>query len=226
MIDMTEVVALLPMKGHSERVAGKNLRPLAGRPLYHWVMETLLSTSAIAEVVVDTDSDEIASDVHRNFPDVSVRERPSDLVGDLVAMHDIVARFVAEHLEGEIFLQTHATNPLLTSSSLERAIQTFLADDIHDSLMSVTTWQTRLYDHTGRALNHDPNVLLRTQDLPPVYEENSSFYVAPRAVITATGRRIGRNPLLFPLDRLESIDVDEEIDFRVVECLVERGLDG
>ena len=71
---MAVVIALLPMKGHSERVAGKNLRPLAGRPLYHWVMQTLLATKMISEVVVDTDSDEIAGDVRRNFPDIPVRE--------------------------------------------------------------------------------------------------------------------------------------------------------
>ena len=223
---MAVVIALLPMKGHSERVAGKNLRPLAGRPLYHWVMRTLLATKMISEVVVDTDSDEIADDVRLNFPDVPVRERPSDLVGDLVAMHDIVARFVAEHPSGEVFVQTHATNPLLRHQSLERAIQTFLNDDAHDSLMSVTGWQARLYDHEGRALNHDPNVLLRTQDLPRVYVENSNFYVASREVILATGKRIGSNPLLFPLGRLESLDIDDESDFRVAECLVEESLNG
>ncbi|MGC2241644.1 MAG: acylneuraminate cytidylyltransferase family protein, partial [Acidimicrobiia bacterium] len=169
---MTEVVALLPMKGHSERVAGKNLRPLGGRPLYHWIMDSLLAVGRISSVVVDTDSELIAEDVARSFLGVTIRERPADLRGDAIPMHDVVARFVSETPAGEVFLQTHATNPFVRPQTLTLAIETFLHDEEHDSLMSVTEWRTRLYDRVGRPLNHDPDVLLRTQDLNPVFEEN------------------------------------------------------
>jgi len=219
---MTEIVALLPMKGHSERVTGKNLRPMAGRPLYHWIMGSLLATAAISEVVVDTDSEELADDVAANFGSVTIRERPDELRGDLVPMHDIVARFVSEHATLDHVLQTHATNPLLTSETLARAVETYLGDESHDSLMSVTEKRVRLFDDGGRPLNHDPEVLLRTQDLAPVYEENSNIYIASRAVVTSTGMRIGADPLLFPIDRIESLDIDEEIDFTIVKCLLER----
>jgi CMP-N-acetylneuraminic acid synthetase len=217
---MADVVALLPVKGHSERVPGKNLRPLAGRPLYHWILDTLLSVPSIATVVVDTDSEAIADDAASSFPSVAVRQRPDDLLGDEVPMHHIVARFVAEHPDGEVFLQTHATNPLLTSATIAKAIDAFMGDGDHDSLMSVTEWQTRFYDHRGDPVNHDPEVLLRTQDLDPIYEENSNIYIAPREVISRTGRRVGANPMLFPMERLESIDIDEEIDFVIAECLM------
>jgi CMP-N-acetylneuraminic acid synthetase len=219
---MTEIVALLPMKGHSERVTGKNLRPMAGRPLYHWIMGSLLATAAISEVVVDTDSEELADDVSANFGSVTIRERPEELRGDMVPMHDIVARFVSEHATLDHVLQTHATNPLLTSETLARAVETYLGDGSHDSLMSVTEKRVRLFDDRGRPLNHDPEVLLRTQDLAPVYEENSNIYIASRAVVTSTGMRIGADPLLFPIDRVESLDIDEEIDFTIVKCLLER----
>ena len=219
---MTEIVALLPMKGHSERIAGKNLRPLAGRPLYHWIMSTLLETSAIGEVVVDTDSDEIAGDVSENFPGVTIRRRPADLLGDLVPMHDIVSRFVTDHDSLDVVVQTHATNPLLSPATLAAAIETFLEDADHDSLMAVTEWRTRLFDADSRPINHDPSVLLRTQDLAPVYEENSNLYIAPREVVESSGHRVGSNPLLFPIDRFESLDIDEEIDFVLVECILQR----
>lgn len=214
-----DIVALLPMKGHSERVPGKNLRLFAGRPLYRWVLETLLSVDEVSAVVVDTDSDEIAEDVNSAFPGVEVRERPADLRGDEVPMHDIVARFVAETPTGDVFLQTHSTNPLLAADTVSRAITAFVGEGDHDSLMGVTELHTRLYDHIGRPMNHDPEVLARTQDLPPVLEENSNLYLASREVIMSTGRRIGSNPLLFPIDRHEAIDIDEEIDFVLAECL-------
>ena len=84
--------------------------------------------------------------------------------------------------------------------------------------MSVTRLQTRLYDADARPLNHDPKVLLRTQDLPPVFEENSGMYVFTREQI-AEGRRFGDRPLLFEIDPVEAVDIDEEADFALAEAL-------
>ena len=88
--------------------------------------------------------------------------------------------------------------------------------------MSVTPLQTRLYFESGEPVNHDPAVLLRTQDLPPILEENSCVYIAPTALIAATGRRTGPNPLLFSIQKVEAVDIDDEVDFAVAEALLER----
>ena len=70
----------------------------------------------------------------------------------------------------------------------------------------------------GSALNHDPKVLLRTQDLPPIYEENSNLYLFTAEQI-AGGRRMGDRPILFEIDPLEAVDIDEEPDFVLAEAL-------
>jgi CMP-N-acetylneuraminic acid synthetase len=88
--------------------------------------------------------------------------------------------------------------------------------------MSVTALQTRFYFADGRAVNHDPEVLARTQDLDPIYEENSNIYISPRQQIIDTGRRIGSRPKLFPMPRDQAIDIDEELDFLVAEFLLSR----
>ena len=90
--------------------------------------------------------------------------------------------------------------------------------DNHDSLFSVTRWQTRLYGADGTPINHDPDVLLRTQDLPPVYEENSNLYLFTADQIAA-GRRIGDRPILFEIHPLEAVDIDDEHDFVLAEAL-------
>ncbi|MGH8914240.1 MAG: cytidylyltransferase domain-containing protein [Acidimicrobiia bacterium] len=215
------VAGLIPMKGHSERVPGKNLRPIAGKPLFHWIAETLLGAAAVDEVIVDTDSDVIEEAVRASFPSISLHRRPEHLRGDLVPMHDVVAE-VARSVGHEHILQTHSTNPLLRSATVDAAIAAFLDPGPHDSLMSVTALRTRLYFDDGRPVNHDPAVLVRTQDLDPVYEENSNIYIAPRELITATGKRIGTDPLLFVMPREEAVDIDEELDFLVAEFLLER----
>lgn len=215
------LAALVPMKGHSERVPGKNLRPMAGKPLFHWITKALLGAELVDEVIVDTDSDEIESAVSSAFPSVTVHRRPQHLHGDLVPMHDVVAE-VARGTGHDHILQTHSTNPLLRSSTIDQAISAFRADGEHDSLMSVTELRTRLYFSDGRPVNHDPTILIRTQDLEPVLEENSNVYVAPTNLIVATGKRIGTRPLLYPIPRGEAVDIDEELDFLVAEFLLAR----
>lgn len=215
------LAGLIPMKGHSERVPGKNLRSMAGRPLFHWITIALLGAALVDEVIVDTDSDEIEAAVRASFPDVGIHRRPGHLHGDMVPMHDVVAE-VARSTDHDHILQTHSTNPLLRPETIDAAVAAFMAPGSHDSLMSVTALKTRLYFADGRPVNHDPNVLIRTQDLEPIYEENSNIYIAPVPLIVATGRRIGPSPLLFPVARAEAVDIDDELDFSIAEFLLSR----
>jgi len=128
-----EITGIVPMKGNSERVPGKNLRPIAGRPLFEWVLEALIDARRVDHVFVDTDSEKIADEVTARFPDVGIHIRPVELHGDLVPMHDIVAH-LASVLPGDAFLQTHATNPLLTSATIEKAIEAYEADEIAEAI--------------------------------------------------------------------------------------------
>ena len=217
------VAALIPMKGHSERIPGKNLRLIAGKPLFHWITETLLEARGVDEVIVDTDSQWIEEAVRAIFPDVTIHRRPEHLHGDTVPMHDVVTE-VAKSVDHDHVLQTHATNPLLRSETVDAAIAALFQPGRHDSLMSVTAWRTRLFFEDGRPVNHDPAVLGRTQDLEPIYEENSNIYIAARDLIVSTGRRVGANPLLFPIRREEAVDIDEELDFLVAEFLLSRNV--
>ncbi len=213
------VVALLPMRHDSERVKGKNYRPLAGRPLYHHIVETLIACPLIGEVVIDTDSDLIAADAQDAFDGIRIIMRPDDIRGGDVDMNVVLRNDVAQ-VPADLYVQTHSTNPLLRAQTVTDAIEAYLANrDRHDSLFTVTALQTRLYRADGEAINHDPAVLLRTQDLPPVMEENSCLYVFTAQTLQEHGTRIGATPLLFPIDREEAWDIDEEIDWKIVEAL-------
>lgn len=212
------------MRHQSERVPGKNYRTVGGRPLYAHVLESLLACPEIDRVVVDTDSETIRQGIRRDFPAILLLERPEHLRSGDIPMNRIIAHDV-EVVPAETYLQTHSTNPMLRPRTIQTAIRAFQDDGEHDSLFSVTPMQVRLWTAAGAPINHDPEQLLRTQDLPPVYQENSCLYLFHREVFLARGNRIGKRPRLFPIDRDEAWDVDEEADLAIVDALLRARLE-
>jgi len=217
---LPHITALVPMRHHSQRVPQKNYRLLDGKPLYHHIIATLLAMPEIADVVVDTDSLVIIAGLRESFPTVKVIDRPPELRADDISMNTILQYDISQ-APSDFYLQTHSTNPLLKAETVSRAIHTFLASyPQKDSLFSVTRLQTRLYDQDGKAINHDPRILIQTQDLPPVFEENSCFYLFSAATLAKNGTRIGNTPILFETDPEESWDIDKDFDFKIVEMMI------
>lgn len=219
---MTKIVALVPMRHHSERVPGKNYRPCGGSPLYHHILRTLQQCPEIDRIVVDTDSPVILDGLREDFPDVQAVERPDSLRAGDIPINEVLLHDTAL-VPAELYLQTHSTNPLLRPETISQAMKTFLdSQPTYDSLFSVTRLQTRLWDALGRAVNHNPAVLLRTQDLPPVYEENSCLYLFTRETLAARRNRLGERPLMFEIDPDEAWDIDDELDFQLVDFLIRQ----
>lgn len=220
---MTKIVALLPMKGNSERVPNKNLKDFCGKPLYHLVLETLLASKYITQVVINTDSKNIKQDVEKHFdPRVIIHNRSEEIQGDYVSMNKVIASDISKY-KADLYVQTHSTNPLLKTASIDSAIEKMInhqAEENVDSIFSVTKIQTRLYDQNGNAFNHNPNELIRTQDLPPLFEENSNFFIfTEESFQKSGGKRIGNHPEMFEIDKLEAVDIDEPQDFIIAQAL-------
>lgn len=215
-----KIAALVPMRHHSQRVQNKNFRDLAGRPLFHYIINTLLDCPEIDQVVVNTDSQPIQKDLAENYPQVTVLVRPPELCADEISMNKILL-YDTRQVNADLYLQTHSTNPLLKAATISRAIQEFLANTAgYDSLFSVTRMQTRLWDQDTKPVNHDPEVLLQTQDLPPIYEENSCMYIFTAEILQKRGNRLGKHPMMFETPVEESLDIDEEIDFLIADLLM------
>ena len=220
---MTHTLAVVPMRHNSERVPGKNYRPLAGMPLYHHVIRTLSAVPEIDSVVIDTDSDFIIEDCATHFPHVRVLLRPENLRDGSIAMNDVLLNTL-DQVNADIVLQTHSTNPFLKASTVSAALKLFdKPGSEFDSVFSVTRLQARLWDADIRPVNHNPAVLLRTQDLAPLFIENSCFFIFTPQLLRERGNRIGSNPLMFEMDALEAVDIDVEEDFALAVALAESG---
>lgn len=215
------ITALVPMKGNSERVPGKNLRKLAGKPLLYWTLAALHEASRIERVVVDTDSEEIAAAVRQYHPATVILERPEHLRdGNRVTGNDLIAWEMSQ-VEGEHFGQFHVTSPLITAETIDRLVGRYYADlDRHDSLMTVTEHHFWLFRADGTPLNSDTRKLVRSQDLEPLYEDNNAGHLFSRASFAATGSRIGETAQMVTIPKLEAIDIDWPEDFLLAEAVM------
>lgn len=217
-----KLVALLPMKAHSARVKGKNFRPFANKPLFRWILDTLVAMPEIDRVIINTDARTILAengliDTNR----VMIRDRKPELCGDMVSMNKVLADDI-ENVESDAYLMTHTTNPLLSAATIRGALAKFDAARIAgsgDSLFSVNRFQTRFYRADASPVNHDPKNLIRTQDLEPWYEENSNIYLFTRESFRATSARIGVKPVLFETPLLESADIDDQTGWNLAEII-------
>ena len=216
-----KVTFLLPMKGNSERVPNKNLKMFNGKPLFHAVIDKVINSIYINKIIINTDSKLIAESALKNYKDfVSIHKRPKNIQGDFVSMNKII-EYDLENSDSDIYIQSHSTSPLLSISSLDLAIKKMINNNKDfDSIFSVTKIQTRFYDKNGKPFNHDPKDLIRTQDLDPLYEENSGFYIfTKQSFKNANNKRIGLKPLMFEIDKIEAIDIDEPEDFKIAEII-------
>ena len=222
------ITALLPMKAHSARVKSKNFRDIAGKPLFRWILDTMLETSIIDQVVINTDARDILSENGLNDGDangrVMIRDRKDEICGDFVSMNLVLADDIS-NVSSDHYLMTHTTNPLLSAQTIEKLAASYeeaLKEDRADSLFTVTRHQTRFYTPEGKAINHDPAELIRTQDLPPYLEENSVAYLFTADSFAKTLARIGEKPVLAETPALESVDIDEPADWFMAESLLMR----
>ena len=217
-----KIAALVPMRHHSQRVPGKNFRNLAGKPLFHYILDTLLQCPEIYQIAVNTDSEMIQNDIEKNFPGIIVIIRPEKLRADSIPMNEILM-YDTGQVSADLYLQTHSTNPLLKATTISKAINEFRRQyPTFDSLFSVTRLQTRLWDQNTLPINHDPDVLLQTQDLPPIYEENSCIYLFTAENLRRRGNRIGENPMMYEIPVEEALDIDEESDFQIADLLMKN----
>tara|TARA_Y100001935_G_scaffold54284_1_gene45400 strand:+ start:591 stop:1277 length:687 start_codon:yes stop_codon:yes gene_type:complete len=220
-----KIVALLPMKANSERVKGKNFKNFCGKPLFKWVLDKLLDINEISEVIINTDAQEILyENGMEDNEKILVRNRRKEICGDLVSMNLVINDDV-QNIDADIYLMTHTTNPLISIDTIKKAISKFTkaleSNQNIDSLFSVNLIQERYYDSAAKPINHDPNNLVRTQDLEPWFKENSNLYLFTKASFMKTKARIGEKPMMLVTPANESIDIDNPDDWDLAELMVE-----
>ena len=185
-------------------------------------MNILLNSKHIDLVVINTDSELVKSDIIKNFEEkVILIDRNEDIRGNYISMNKVLEQDI-EKVNADLYIQTHSTNPLLLTETIDKAIDKMLLikedSGLYDSIFSVTKTQKRFYNEDATPMNHDPKMLV-TQHLTPIFEENSCFYIFTKQSFLNNQSRIGMKPLMFEIDKIESTDIDEKEDFIIAESL-------
>tara|TARA_B100001057_G_C22694043_1_gene888971 strand:+ start:203 stop:898 length:696 start_codon:yes stop_codon:yes gene_type:complete len=218
----SKIIALLPMKANSERVKGKNFKYFGGKPLFKWILETLISIELIDEIVINTDAINTIESFGLINNKITLRDRKKSICGDDVSMNKVIHDDI-KNTNADIYIMTHTTNPLLTSNTIKKAIDIYKEkiQDGYDSVFTVNKIQTRFYDTNCMPINHNPKILQKTQDLELWYEENSNLYIFSKESFKKSNARIGINPWMIESEKFESIDIDTTQDWKLAEAILE-----
>lgn len=202
-----KVVAFVPIKLNSQRLAFKNKLPLGDHPLAYHICDALLKANNVDEVYVFCSSEEVMEYVPEG---VKLLVRDARLDGDLVKGKEIYTSFINE-VDSDIYILAHTTSPFLKAESIQTAVDKMLNEG-YDSALSVQKIQTFAW-YGNKPINYDLEDIPRTQDIEPVLIETSGFFMFEKEVFTQHGRRIGFKPYLQEVDAVEAVDIDTREDY-------------
>lgn len=215
---MKNIIAILPMRSGSQRVINKNSRIINGKYLYEYIVDKLLLSKIISNIIINTDIETVHDKYYSNNK-IQLIKRRKNLRGNCDI--NLVISECINIIEADLFVQVHATNPLFDLSTLEKSINYYFNNNHQiDSLFSVTKIYKRFWYAEGIPVNHDLKDEPTTQNLTPYYEENSCFYLFTKQSFLKKNNRIGNKPKLFEISKDESWDIDDEADLLILEKLL------
>ena len=215
--------ALLPIKSESQRVPNKNFKNLNKKALFKWILEKLISINEIDQIIINTDAvrkvrNKLGVKINKK---IIIKQRIDELKGNEISMNEIIKDDLNDCNNNDIIM-THATNPLLTKGFIVKCIVKYKESikKNYDSLVTFDQFYGRFFDHNFRPLNHRTGQLIQTQDLKPLYFENSNLYVFSKKSFKKKNNRIGNKPNFMITPKEISLDIDNKADWKIAEKLI------
>ncbi len=209
-----KIVAIVPMKLNNRRLPQKNTKSFTnGKPLCYYILSTLLKIKKIDEVYVYCSNPDIKAFIPEG---VKYLKRSKNLDQDTTKMNEVLNCF-SKDVPADIYVMTHTTAPFVSIKSIEKGIDAVVSGD-YDSSFAAKKLQDFLWKD-GVPFNYELDNIPRTQDLTPLYEETSGFYIYKSEVIEKLNRRIGEKPYIVEVGEIESVDIDEAEDFEIADAI-------
>ncbi len=219
-------VAYMPLRGGSKSIPGKNIRPLAGRPLFAWALGAALDSGCFDEIWVGTDSAAIRHAVTAQFADrVRLFERAAATCTDEASTESALLEF-STSAGFDVLCTIQATSPMTRAEDFQAARRGFEMQRA-DSLLTATRTRRFYWTDDARPLNYDPAVRPRRQEFAGSLMENGAFYLTRRAVLEGSRCRLGGKIAIHEMIGDSAVEIDEPEDWLIVERLLrQRGRAG
>lgn len=214
-----KIVAWVPIKMNNERLPGKNILPLSGKPLCQHVLGELLKLDGVDKVYAFCSEEEIVDYIQE---DVIRVPRDESLNTFSTKINDVILAFT-KAVDADIYVYAQVTSPFLKKESIERGLKAVLSGE-YDSALSVKALHDFLWKDS-KPFNYDPSNIARTQDLEPFYQETGGFYIYTKELIEQHNRRTGFKPYFTEVSEIEAVDIDYPEDYDLAQSIVlkERG---
>ncbi|KAA6326694.1 N-acylneuraminate cytidylyltransferase [termite gut metagenome] len=223
-----DFVFFLPTRKGSERVKNKNTRTFANIEggILAIKIQQLLNVKRINKIIIST-NDPLTIEIAESFKNSKIRIilRPDYLCLSSTVLDDFI-KYIPTVIDAHNIFWVHTTSPFANEQVYNLAIDTYIDKVLvkreYDSMLSVTKIQNFLWSKREKqGVNFDRNVIKwpRTQDLEPLYEINSAFFINSIESYFTYNDRIGKNPYLFELNKIQSFDIDWEDDFELAEYI-------
>jgi N-acylneuraminate cytidylyltransferase len=212
------IVGFVPLRGGSKSIPLKNIKKIAGKPLFYWAVSSAVESNVFDEIIVSTDSEEVKKSVLSYIPDVRVIDRPSELSTDTSKTEEAMLHF-AENDPFDIISLIQVTSPLTSKQDFIEASKCFTEGD-YDSLLSAVKSNRFYWDGAGRPLNYDPVARPMRQQMGDTFLENGAFYFTKRDILLQQKSRLGGKIGLFEMHPDTAVEIDEKEDWDIVESLI------
>lgn len=207
-----KITAFVPIKFKSQRLKNKMNLLLGEKRLFLHILDVLVTIPKINQSFVYSSKSDIINDLPNG---IKYLERPSSLDDENIKGKEIYDTFI-KNIDSDYYLLCHATSPFITKKSIESAIFNVCYNKTYDSALCVKKIQNFIW-YDNKPLNYSLKDIPRTQDLKPVYEETSAFFLFSKTTWLQNKSRIGMKPFFVELNSMESVDIDNQDDFNLAK---------
>jgi len=220
-----KTIAFIPVRGGSKSIPRKNIKLFCGKPLVCWLIEAFETSSLVDEIIIATDSNEIAETVNkRGYKKTVIYKRSAENASDTSSTESVMLEYLENNLQLEpdtVFILGQATTPFTETHQIDAAINQ-LKGGGYDSLISCSVMKKFFWDKTGSALNYDFNNRPRRQDFTGILTENGAFYISKVGNIIKSRCRLSGKISVFELPEYFLTEIDEPDDWSYAELLMRK----
>jgi len=223
-MEISKIIAFIPVRGGSKSIPLKNIKPLNGKPLVCWSIEALEACDLIDAVIVATDSDDIEKTVTQyNYKKTKIYRRNSENASDTASTESVMLEYIqiSKLNADNVFVLVQATSPLTTANDFENGLKLYFENN-YDSLLTCVRNKRFFWNENGTPINYNYTARPRRQEFKGELMENGAFYINTVGNIQKFKNRLSGKIGIYEMPEYTAVEIDEPEDWVILENLMKK----